>query len=146
MFTVHTWGVVSILSSNSKWESIRAHFPKCWTFASSFVGILHKMQWEINKSRTPKTRFLAIVSKLIKLSMLLYCSRVPFGSRPVNHILLSEQQTVYWFSLQKKRENPIVFRLPPPLPLWLSAGLWRSAGFRKRDGEMFPVAGLSAAD
>lgn len=44
------------------------------------------------------------------------------------------------------RENPIVFHLPPPLPLWLSVSLWRKAGFRERDGEMFPVAGLSAAD
>lgn len=54
------------------------------------------------------------------------------------------------FSSRRTGENPIVLapspNTPPPPPPRLSACLWRSAGFRKRDGEMFPVAGLSAAD
>lgn len=51
----------------------------------------------------------------------------------------SQQQTPH------SEENPIVFWLSP-LPPEPSVGPWRSAGFRERDWEMFPVAGLSAAD
>lgn len=68
--------------------------------------------------------FLVIVSKLIKLSMLLYCSRVLFGSRPVNHILLSEQSADF---LCRKRGRIQLFFGSLPLSL---------CGYQRVSGEV----------
>lgn len=90
-----------------------------------------------------QNKFLAIVSKLIKLRAAVLFEDAIWRQACKSY---AGQWTVdsLLILLHKMRENPIVFWFPPPL--LLSAGLWRSAGFRKRDREMFPVAGLSAAD
>lgn len=95
IFTVTNMRVESIFPSDSQGENDKVHnmSKNVNTIAARVVGTVHRMQWEINRSRTPKTGFWQLFPRQSS-SRQMYCSRMPFGSRPVNHILVTEKWTV----------------------------------------------------
>lgn len=94
-------------TANTKLQYGLKHHTTTWQVG----GILHTMQWEINKAWNPKINVWQLFPSSSS-SGLLYCSGMPLGSTSVNHTLVSEKH----FHWGKWGRILLFFLSPSPSP------------------------------